>query len=120
MTNNNDRSTTEALLFVLVFLFGFSLSFSFSFGYGLGFCSANFRKERPGCSWSWHFAQQQSSSCDLASIHRVPGITVLADRCTFQREPSKCPLGTGVGQDFCIHPPTRASLGMPSNWTRRC
>src|ERR1700730_11553356 len=117
---NNGRSTTEALLFVLVFLFGFSLSFSFPFGDGLGFCSTYLREERPGCSWSRHSAQQQSPSCDLASIHSVPGIAILADRCTFQREPSERTLGTGVGQDFCIHLPIRATLGMPPNWPRRC
>src|SRR6202165_5691405 len=86
---------------------------------GLGFCSANFRKERLGCGWDPHFAQQQSPSCDLASIHRVPGITVLADRCTFQREPSERTLGTGVGQDLCIHLPIRTGRGMPTNWTSR-
>src|SRR5450759_5561688 len=96
---NSGRLSPEALIFV--FLFGFS----FPFGYGLGFCSANFRKERPGCGWSWHFAQQQSPSCDLASINRVPGIIVLADRRTFQREPRKYTLGTGVGQDLSIHLP---------------
>src|ERR1700674_3885572 len=112
------RSSPEALL--LVFLFGFSLSLSFPFGYGLGFRSANFRKERLGCGWSRHFAQKQSPSCDLASVHRVPGLAVLADRCTFQREPGERTLGTGVSQDLCIHLPIRAGLGMPSNWTRRC
>src|SRR5450759_865708 len=109
---NSGRLSPEALIFV--FLFGFS----FLFGYGLGFCSANFRKERLGWGWSWHFAQQQSPSCDLASVHRVPGITVLADRCAFQRQPSERTLGTGVGQDLCIQLPIRTGRGMPSNWTR--
>src|SRR6185312_6770665 len=86
------------LLSLSSFGFGFGFGFSFSFGYGLGFCSANFRKERLGCGWSRHFAQQQGLSCDLASVDRAPGITVLADRCTFQREPSERTLGTGVGQ----------------------
>src|SRR6266849_3654304 len=111
---NNSGSSPEALVFV--FLFGFS----FPFGCGLGFCSANFRKERLGCGWSRYFAQQQSPSCYLASVHRVPGITVLADRSTFQREPSERTLGTGVGQNLCIQFPICTGRGMPSNWTRCC
>src|SRR5271157_1123105 len=107
---NNGRSSPEALLLVLLF------GFRFLVGYGLGFCAANFRQERLGCGWRRHFAQQQRPSCDLASIHRVPGIIVLSDRCTFQREPSERTLGTGVGQDLRIHLPTRTGLGMPSNW----
>ena len=51
------RSSPEALLFV---------------DSGLSFGSANFRKERLGCGWSRHFAQQQSPSCDIGSVHRVP------------------------------------------------
>src|ERR1017187_2234065 len=105
---DNCRSSPEALLFV------------FPFGYGLGFCSTNFRKERLGYGWSCHFAQQQSPSGDLAPINRMPGIIVLADRCTFQREPREHTLGTGVGQDLCIHLPIRTGLGMPSNRTRCC
>src|SRR5713101_9670576 len=97
---NSGSPILQVLL--LIFLFSFGFGFSFPFGYGLGFCSANFRKERLGCGWSRHFAQQQGLSCDLTSVDRVPGITVLADRCTFQREPSECTLGTGVGQDLCI------------------
>src|SRR5271157_2124255 len=96
---NNGRSSAEALLFV---------------GFGLSFCAANFREERLGCGWSWHFAQQQRPSRDLVSVHRVPGITVLADRGALQREPSEHTLGTGVGQDLCIHLPIRPGLGMPS------
>src|SRR5580700_7723123 len=103
-------SNPEALL--LVFLFGFS------FPYSLGFCSANFRKERLGCCWSRHFAQQQSPSCDLASVNRVSGIIVLPERCTFQRESSERTLGTGVGQYLCIHLPIRTRLSVPSNWAR--
>src|ERR1019366_8385844 len=45
---------------------------------------------------------------------------VWADRCTFQREPREHTLGTGVGQDLCIHLPIRTGLGMPSNRTRCC
>jgi hypothetical protein len=82
---NSDSPFLQVLL--LIFLFGFGFRFSFPLGYCLSFCSANFRKERLGRGWSRHFAQQQSLSCDLASINRVPGIIVLADRCTFQREP---------------------------------
>src|ERR1700722_15738235 len=98
------RSSPEVLLFV------------FPFDYCLVFCSTNFRNERLGCGWNWHFAQQQSPSCDVA-IDRVAGISVLAERCTFQRESSERPFGTGVGQDLGIHLPIRAGLGMPSNWT---
>ena len=59
-------------------------------------------------------------SRDLASVNRVPRIIVLADRCTFQREPSERTLGTGVGQDLCIQLPIRTGRGMPSNWTGCC
>src|ERR1019366_2043532 len=111
---NSGSPVWHKLLLILLFSFGFS----FPFGCGLGFCSANFRKERLGCGWSWHFSQQQSPSCDLASVHRVPGITVLADGCAFQRQPSERTLGTGVGQDLCIQLPIRTGRGMPSNWTR--
>src|SRR5450759_3274810 len=93
------------------------LIFLFASLYGLAFRSTNFRKERPGCGWNWHFAQQQSPSCDVA-VHRVPGISVLAERRAFQRESSERTLGTGVGQDLCIHLPIRTGLGMPSHWTR--
>src|ERR1700756_5065705 len=71
-------STNSEGLF-LIFLFGFRFCFSFAFSYCLSFCSTNFRKERLGCGWSCHLAQQQSPSCDIASINRVPGIIVLAD-----------------------------------------
>src|SRR5271157_2680357 len=102
---NKGRSSAEALLFV---------------GFGLSFCAANFRKERLGCGGRCHFAQQQRPSCDLGSVHRAPGIIVLTERCTFQREPSERTLGTGVGQDLCIHLPIGTGLGMPSHWTRCC
>src|ERR1700686_5229050 len=46
------------------------------------------------------------------------GITVLAERRTFQREPGERTLGTGVGQDLCIQLPVRTGLGMPSDWAR--
>src|SRR5579864_5309730 len=98
---NHGRSSPEALLLVVLLLFGFRLVFSFIFGYGLSFCSINFRKERLGYGWSRYLAQQQSPSCDLASINRVPGIIVLTNRCTFQREPRERTLGTGVGQNLC-------------------
>src|ERR1017187_9499891 len=94
---NNGRPAPEALLFVAS---------------GLSFCSANFRKERPGYGWNRHFTQQQSPSCDVA-VHRVPGITVLAERCTLQRKPRERAFGTGVGQDLCIQLPIRTGLGMP-------
>ena len=97
------RSSPEALLFV---------------DSGLSFGSANLRKERLGCSWNRHSAQQQSPSCDIASVYRTPGVIVLTERCTCQREPSERTLGTGVGQDLCIQLPIRTGLGMPSNWTR--
>src|ERR1039457_5791102 len=113
---NSGSPVWHKLLLILLF----SFLFSFPFGYGLGFCSANFRKERLGYAWSRYLAQQQSPSCDLASINRVPGITVLADRCSFQREPSEHTFGTGVGQNLCIHLRIRTGLGMPSNWTRCC
>src|SRR5450759_5271997 len=93
------------------------LIFLFASLYGLAFRSTNFRKERPGCGWNWHFAQQQSPSCDVA-VHRVPRISVLAERRTFQRESSERTLGTGVGQDLRIHLPIRTGLGMASHWTR--
>src|SRR5665811_505403 len=99
---DNCRSSPEALLFV------------FPFGYSLGFCSTNFRKERLGNGWSCHFAQQQSPSCDIASINRVPGIIVLTERCTFHREPRERTLGTGVGQDLCIHPVSYTHLTLPT------
>jgi len=51
-------------------------------GSGLRFCAANFRKERLGGGWDWHFAQQQRPSGDV-SVDCVPGITVLAERCAF-------------------------------------
>src|ERR1017187_1627935 len=100
---NNGRSSAEALLFV---------------GFGLSFCVANFRTEPLGCGWNWPFAQKKSPSFDPMSVHRVPGITVLAERCAFQREPSERTLGTGVGQDLCIQLPIRTGLGMASHWTR--
>ena len=88
---NSGSPILQVLLLLSLSSFGFG--FGFPFGYSLGFCSANFRKERPGFGWNRHFAQQQGSSCDLASVYRVPGIIVLADRCTFQREPSEQALG---------------------------
>src|SRR5216684_5110198 len=118
---NSGSPILQVLLLIFLFGFGFRFSsFSFPFGYGLGFCSANFRKERLGCSWSRHFAQQQSPSCDLASVHCSPRIIVLTKRGAFQREPSERALGTGVGQDLCIQLPIRTGRGMPSNWTRCC
>src|SRR6266852_2200803 len=102
---NNGRSSPGTLLFV------------FLRGDGLGFCFANFRKERLGCGWSCHLPQQYRPSCDVASVDRVLGITVLAERRTFQREPGEHTFGTGIGQDLCIHLPVRPGLGMPSNWT---
>ena len=39
---------------------------------GLGFCATNLRNERLSCGWDWHFAQQQSPGCDVASIERTP------------------------------------------------
>src|SRR6266567_9465820 len=118
MTTQPQIESPEALLFVSFLCFIFR--FSFPFGNGLGLCSANFSKERLRCGWSCNFAQQQSPRCDIASINRVPGITVLADRCTFQREPSEHALGTGVSQNLCIHLPIRTGLGVPSNGTRCC
>src|SRR5450631_935706 len=112
---NSGSPVLQVLL--LIFLPGFIFLFSFLFGYGLAFCSANFREERMGCGWSWHFAQQQGPSCDFVSVHRVPRITVLADRRTFQCEPSEHALGAGVGQDLCVHLPIRTRLGMTPNWT---
>src|SRR6202049_374232 len=96
------------------------LAVSFPFDCGLGFGAANFRKEWLGFGWSWDLAQQQSPSCDLRSVYRVPGITVLADRCTFQRKPGERAFGTGVGQDLGIQLPIRTGRGMPSHWTRGC
>src|ERR1035437_5880309 len=98
----------------------FLICFSFACGYGLAFCSANFRKERPGCRRNWHFAQQQSPSSDVRSIYRLPGIIVLTERCTFQCEPGERTFGTGVGQDLCIHLPICTGLSMSSHWTRCC
>ena len=45
---------------------------------GLSFCVANFRNERLGYGWYWHFAQQQRPSCDVVSVDRFPGVIVLA------------------------------------------
>jgi NAD(P)-dependent dehydrogenase (short-subunit alcohol dehydrogenase family) len=73
LKTNNGRPSPEALLSVI--LFGFGLGFSFPFGYGLGFCSANFRKERLGCGWSRHLAQQQSPSV----IAKLPAVDVLVN-----------------------------------------
>jgi hypothetical protein len=39
---------------------------------GLGFSATNLRNERLSCGWDWHFAQQQSPGCDVASIERTP------------------------------------------------
>src|ERR1035441_2226848 len=111
MTNSG-----SPVLLALLLVFGFGFCFSFAFGYGLAFCSANFRKEGLSCGWSRYFAQQQSPRSDLVSIHRVSGVTVLADRRTFQGEPREHTLGAGVGQDFRVHLPIRTGLGMPSNW----
>jgi hypothetical protein len=79
--NDKQGQPNKFLFLVLLFCFGsrFSFGFSFPLGYGLAFCSTNFRKERLRCGWSRYLAQQQSSSCDLASINRVPRIIVLAD-----------------------------------------
>jgi len=99
------RSSPEVLLFV---------------DSGLSFGSANLRKERLGCGWNWHSTRQQSPSCGLTSVYRTPGVIVLTERCTCQREPSERTLGTRVGQDLCIQLPIRTGLGMPSNWTRCC
>src|SRR5271157_5674593 len=105
MTNSGNPNSAVLLLLVL-FLFG------------LSFCAANFRKERPGCGWNWLFAQQQGPSGDVVSVHRAPGISVLAERRTFQRESCERTLGAGVGQDLGIHLPIRTGLGMSSHRTR--
>jgi len=103
----NDRQRQPQILRFLLLLVRSSFSF----------CAANFRNEWLGCGRNWHFSHQQRSSCDSVSVYRVPGITVLAERCTCQREPGKRTLGTGVGQDLRIQFPIRTRRGMPSNWT---
>jgi len=62
-------------------------------------------------------SQQQSPRCDVRSVDCMAGITVLADRCTFERESCKHTFGTRVGQDLRIQLPARTRLGMTSNWT---
>src|SRR5579871_591444 len=113
----SSATRNSACLLLIVFL---DFLFSFLRGYGLDFCSPNFRKERLGCGRNCDLAQQQSPSGDLVSINRPPGVIVLTDRCSFQREASERALCTGVGQDLCIHLPIRAGLSMPSNGARRC
>src|SRR5579871_1809925 len=108
----SSATRNSACLLLIVFL---DFLFSFLRGYGLDFCSPNFRKERLGCGRNCDLAQQQSPSGDLVSINRPPGVIVLTDRCSFQREASERALCTGVGQDLCIHLPIRAGLSMPSN-----
>src|SRR5450755_5078591 len=71
----------QTLLLLFVFVFGFR--FSFACGYGLAFGSVNFRQEWLGGGWNCYFPQQQTTRCDLVSIHRAPGIIVLPERCTF-------------------------------------
>src|SRR5450759_1995985 len=109
---------SNPILQVLLLIFLFLSAFSFVRSCGLAFCSANFRKERPSGGWSRHPARQQSPSCHVVTVHCVPRIVVLTERCTFQSETSERTFGAGVGQDLCIHLPISTGLGMPSNWTR--
>jgi len=103
----NDRQRQPQILRFLLLLVGS----------GFSFCAANFRNECLGYGRNWHFAHQQRPSCDPMSVYRVPGITVLAERCTGQREPSERTFGAGVGQYLRIQFPIRTGRGMPSNWT---